>query len=223
MDAITLRHISFAYPNREIFHDLSFTIPQNKRVIIKGKNGAGKSTLLKIMLGEITPQKGAIHFLGKRPDNPSVYEKVGYVPQIQVAHQIAFPITCLELVVLNLKKTFNWLNQPTKESLTRAKTILKTLGMEEYLYTPIKELSGGLKQRAMIARALVHNPKILILDEPTAGIDKESKTLFLNLLMERVHHQKVTLILVTHELDFVQEFIQPQNIYELREGMLIPC
>lgn len=223
MDAITLHHISFAYPNREIFHNLSFTIPQNKRVIIRGKNGAGKSTLLKIMLGEITPQKGSIHFFGKKPDNPSVYETVGYVPQVQVAHQIAFPITCLELVVLNLKKTFNWLNQPTKTSLARATATLKALGMGEYLDTPIKELSGGLKQRAMIARALVHNPKILILDEPTAGIDHESKTLFLNLLMEKVAQQSVTLVLVTHELDFVQDLIQPQNIYELRGGMLIPC
>ena len=96
---------------------------------------------------------------------------------IRDRNKIAFPITCLELVSLNLYEEFGLIKIPKKNHYQKAKDILKKMGMENYINTPVNELSGGLAQRAMISKAMINDPKILILDEPTAGVDKYSNCL----------------------------------------------
>ena len=92
--------------------------------------------------------------------------------------------------------------------------------MQEYIHTPFNQLSGGFKQRAMIARAMINNPKILILDEPTSGVDQKSKVSFLNLIEKMNKEKSITIIIVTHETSLVQEYLKIDKIYKVQEGNL---
>lgn len=172
------------------------------------------------MLGELKPQKGEVTILGKPVINRKSFKEVGYVPQVQNFNQITFPVTALELVVLNLYEDFGWLRIPRNKHLEKAKSILKEMGLGEYINAPYNELSGGLKQRAMIARAMLRDPKILILDEPTAGVDKESKVNFLKLVDEMNKTRDMTIVIVTHELELVSEYLTIDRVYSMEEGRL---
>ena len=113
----------------------------------------GKSTLLKLLLGELKPSSGSIKIFGQSISGYKEFDRIGYVPQIQVSSQMEFPVTCLELVVQNRYRQFGGIKIPKKESLDLAKKILIEMSLGDYINTPVKELSSGLKQRTMIARA----------------------------------------------------------------------
>lgn len=171
-------------------------------------------------MGELRPDKGEIKILGKKMNQNSDYKDLGYVPQISVVEKIAFPITVIELVVLNLYKDFGFFKYPKKEHIRKADEILKYMDLYSYRNVPINELSGGLKQRSMIARAMVHDPKILILDEPTVGVDKESKKQFLEMISKLNKEKKLTILLITHELEEVMRLGQAQSLYEIKDKKL---
>ncbi|MDO5717114.1 MAG: ABC transporter ATP-binding protein [Tissierellia bacterium] len=220
MEHIVMKNVHFGYTADEVVNDLNFEVRAGELVSIYGENGSGKSTLLKLMLGELKPQKGEVTILGKPVINRKSFKEVGYVPQVQNFNQITFPVTALELVVLNLYEDFGWLRIPRNKHLEKAKSILKEMGLGEYINAPYNELSGGLKQRAMIARAMLRDPKILILDEPTAGVDKESKVNFLKLVDEMNKTRDMTIVIVTHELELVSEYLTIDRVYSMEEGRL---
>lgn len=217
MNIVEIKNLSFSYGHDIVLNNLNLNIKDGGLNIILGENGSGKSTLLKLILGELKVNLGSIKLFGENISKFKNFEKIGYVPQIQVANQMAFPVTCLELVVLNLYRDFGKVKIPKDEQLRRAKEILIKMGLEKQINTPLNELSGGLKQRAMIARALINNPELLILDEPTAGIDVKSKEQFINILSS-MQKDNITIMLVTHEMEFIEENLKEYEIFNLKGG-----
>lgn len=223
MNHIEINNLSFGFTKEMILKDINFTEQEGQIVAIHGENGSGKSTLLKLILGELTPDKGEVKLLGQNVKQIKDFQSIAYVPQVQNFNGIAFPITTIEIVVLNLFRRFGLIKIPRKTHLEKAKNILCEMGMEQYLNTPYNQLSGGFKQRTMIARAMINNPQLLILDEPTAGVDQKSKENFLKLLYETNRKKSTTLLIVTHEMTLIQENLKLNSSYKMDEGRLIKC
>lgn len=221
MNHVLIENLNFKYTSEKVIEDLSMSIEEGQIVSISGENGSGKTTLLKLILGQLKPDSGSVAVLGKEISKINSFREIGYVPQIQITSQMAFPITVLELVVLNLYEDFGFFKIPKKKHKEKAAKLLKTMGLAEYVNTPLNELSGGLRQRAMIARAMINNPKILVLDEPTSGVDKESKKKFLELVSEMNKKHSLTTIIVTHEIDLIEEMLAIDKIYKMDNGGVI--
>lgn len=218
MENIAVNNVSFGYTEDRVLNNLNFNVSDGEMITIIGGNGVGKSTLMKLVLGELEPDAGEIKLLGEKVSSIRDFSKIGYVPQGNVVNKVTFPITCLELVTLELYDDFGFFKIPKKRHKTRSKNMLKEMGLGQYIHTPINELSGGLQQRVMIARAMMNDPELLILDEPTAGVDEQSKVHLAKVMQDLNDKFHITIILVTHELDWVQENLEMDHIYELKNG-----
>lgn len=223
MKAVSIKNLNFSYSQTPVLKNCNLNVDIGEFTVILGGNGSGKSTLIKLMLGELKKDKGEIKILGKNIEDYTSFKDIGYVPQINIVNKIAFPITCLELVSLNLYEDFGFIKIPKKNHYQKAKDILKKMGMEKYINTPVNELSGGLAQRAMISKAMINDPKILILDEPTAGVDKYSKDHFFETIDFLSKKFNVTIIMVTHELKEMESLNIKMTKYEMIEGSLKKC
>ena len=223
MKAVSINNLNFSYSQIPVLKDCNLNVDLGEFTVILGGNGSGKSTLIKLMLGELKKNSGEIKILGKNIEDYVSFKDIGYVPQINIVNKIAFPITCLELVSLNLYEEFGLIKIPKKNHYQKATDILKKMGMESYINTPVNELSGGLAQRAMISKAMINNPKILILDEPTAGVDKDSKDHFFETIDFLSKKFNVTIIMVTHELKEMESLNIKMTKYEMIEGSLRKC
>lgn len=223
MTAIEIKNLSFGYTKDLIIKDVDFKVERGDIVAIQGENGSGKSTLLKLILGQLKADGGSVSIGDKDINSITDFRNIGYVPQVQNFNDIGFPITTGEIVVLNLYKEFGLIKIPRKRHKKRAEEILKALGMEKYISTPYKQLSGGFKQRTMIARALMNEPEILILDEPTAGVDIESKESFLKLINQTNKEKNITILIVTHEMDLIKKYLDLSQTYKMEEGGIIKC
>ena len=223
MKAVSIKNLNFSYSQTPVLKNCNLNVDIGEFTVILGGNGSGKSTLIKLMLGELKKDKGEIKILGKNIEDYVSFKDIGYVPQINIVNKIAFPITCLELVSLNLYEEFGLIKIPKKNHYQKAKDILKKMGMESYINTPVNELSGGLAQRAMISKAMINDPKILILDEPTAGVDKYSKDHFFETIDFLSKKFNVTIIMVTHELKEMESLNIKMTKYEMIEGSLKKC
>ena len=126
-------------------------------------------------------------------------------------------------MTLNLYEDFGFVKIPRKIHYDKARKIMRDLGMEEYINRPVNELSGGLQQRAMIARAMINEPKILILDEPTAGVDKENKEKFIKTIVKLNKEKNITVVMVTHEIKEIEAMNIDRTQYEMIEGRLTKC
>lgn len=221
MNAISIKNVNFSYNEDPVLTSVNLTLKEGDIAVLIGENGSGKSTLVKLILGELKLKKGQIEVLGKTVDKfKEVYSSIGYVPQNTAVNKISFPVTCLEMVVQNRYKDFGFFKFPKKKDKLEAKEILKKLNLAEYINTPFNELSGGLQQRVMIARALINKPSLLILDEPTAGIDKHSKQQLLHLIQDIQKKQALSILLITHEYDLIKTILPEIKLYQIKDGEL---
>ena len=220
MDAIKVSNLVFGYSAMPVLKDLSFSIPEGDLCCITGENGSGKSTLMKLILGELKGYKGTISLFGKTMKEYNDLTWIGYVPQASVMNKVAFPTTCREIVVQGLYRQFGIVRIPRKKHYQVAEQALAKMDLERYARVPFNQLSGGLQQRVMICRALINDPKLLILDEPTAGVDKESKESFLSLLNQINQEQKITCLLVSHEYQLVSERLKLDSTYRIEDGRI---
>ncbi len=196
--AIQLKNVFFDYEKNPILERASFSINSGEFVGIFGPNGGGKTTLLKLLMGFIRPSQGSIEILGQPPF--ASQKKIGYVPQAS-SFDRQFPISTFDVVLMgDLKNLSRWgfYSRESKKSALRA---LKKVGLISKKNQPFGTLSGGEAQRVLIARAIVSNPEILLLDEPTASIDIEAERLIYNLLLEL--KGSMTIVMVTHDLESV--------------------
>ena len=200
---VTLKDVSFAYNRDPVIQDVNLDIPPGDFIAMIGPNGGGKTTLLKLILGLLEPRQGTIRVMGK----PALKAApgIGYVPQ-NVHINSSFPITALDVVLmgkLNPKK--RWTRYSTAD---RRESIdaLERLQMAVHADTRISELSGGQRQRVFIARALVTQPELLLLDEPTASIDTRGQAEFFKLLEEL--NQEVTILVVSHDLLVISRYVK---------------
>lgn len=197
---IQLNDVSFSYNTATILENVSCCIEEGEFVGIFGPNGGGKTTLLKLLIGFLQPTKGTISLFGKSPKEARGY--IGYVPQISKMDK-QFPITTEEVVQMGfLSKINRWGFLPPiykKKGLEA----LEKVGMADKASLPFGHLSGGQAQRVLIARALAPNPKLLLLDEPTASIDPQAEEEILSLLSSL--RGTMTLVMVTHDLQAILE------------------
>lgn len=196
MKVVEIKNLTVEYPGVRALDNVSFSIEQNDFLGIIGPNGAGKSTLFSCMLGLNTQYSGSIHFFGEDIRVTKKYlGDVGYVPQKPVFEK-NFPATVREVVRMGLRRNGNE---------KRVDEVLQDVWIHELSHKRIGELSVGQQQRVFIAKALVGDPKILILDEPVTGIDAQSTELFYGILCELNKKQKITIIWASHDLDAVNK------------------
>lgn len=196
---VDVRGISFAYDGIPVLDDVSLTVEAGDFLGIIGPNGAGKTTLLKLVLGLLPPASGEIRLFGEPLHRFKDWHRIGYVPQ-RIALEPNLPVSVQEVVTTGLvheRGSFRWVGKTHHD---RVREALAVAGMQACRTTRIGALSAGQQQRVLIARALVTNPEILILDEPTGGVDPEAQASFYSLLRTLNRDRRVTLILVSHDL-----------------------
>ena len=219
MKDIEVKDLVFAYGKDNILKNISFDLNRGDFLTIQGENGSGKSTLIKLILKDLKKKSGQIKLFGKDIEEFDNYSKIGYVPQVNDANKVAFPVTGKEFVVLNLYKKFNIFNRPTKKCYKKVYNIFEILNIENLLNIPFNQLSGGQAQKVMIARAMVNDPDILLLDEPTVGVDEKSKRDFLKLLSHLNNKHKISILMISHEMDIVREFSKRQ--IRIKNGRIV--
>lgn len=219
MKDIEVKDLVFAYGKDNILKNISFDLNRGDFLTIQGENGSGKSTLIKLILKDLKKKSGQIKLFGKDIEKFDDYSKIGYVPQVNDANKVAFPVTGKEFVVLNLYKKFNIFNRPTKKCYKKVYNIFEILNIENLLNIPFNQLSGGQAQKVMIARAMVNDPDLLILDEPTVGVDEKSKRDFLKLLSNLNDKHKISILMISHEMDIVREFSKRQ--IRIKNGRIV--
>ncbi len=203
---ISIENVSFGYNKDNILNDIILSIDEGDFIGIVGCNGSGKSTLLKLLIGQLNPSKGKIKFFDEEISKSNNLDKIGYVSQISMSTGASFPATVEEIVMANLYSKIGFMKFPKKEHKEKVKESLKIVNMEDYSKRLIGNLSGGQQQRVMIARALVSDPKILILDEPTTGIDAASEEQLYNLLEKLNKESKITIIIVSHDFAKITKY-----------------
>jgi len=204
---IELNNVSFQYDQTVVLKNISLQVKQGDFLAVLGPNGSGKSTLLKIILGLLRPTSGTVQLFGEKSRDFKKREWIGYVSQKSNAFNSGFPATVYEVVESGLVKKTGLFKKYPKNTPSLVEKALKSVGMAEYMKQSIGELSGGQQQRVFIARALVADPKCLILDEPTVGIDHQHVQSFYHMLAHLNREQNITLILVTHDVDTVSNQI----------------
>jgi zinc transport system ATP-binding protein len=199
---IELQNISFAYTKEKVIKDVSLSVHKGDYLGIIGPNGGGKSTLLKLMLGLLSPQSGSIKLFGKALKHFKDWSNIGYIPQKAYVDN-NFPATVEEVVSMGRYGKIGLFRFPTKEDEQKVQEALDQVEMRDYRSRLINDLSGGQQQRVLIARALVSEPEVIFLDEPTVGVDTKTQKQFYTLLRKLNHELNLTLILISHELDVV--------------------
>lgn len=220
MHIIDVSNLNFGYTSELVLKDVNLCVDEGQFICITGENGSGKSTLLKVLLGELKHFEGNVKLFGNAINSIKDFKDIGYVPQNSVMNKVAFPTTCREMVATNLYRSFGPVKFPGKKHFERAEKALVDMGLKKYVRTPFNELSGGLQQRVMITRALINDPRLLILDEPTAGVDNESKVRFLDLLETVTQERNITAVLVSHELELVSRHINFDATYRINSGRI---
>jgi len=200
--AIELKNISAGYENELVIENINCNIFDGDFFGIIGPNGGGKSTLLKVILGLLNPIKGNIRIYNQTPNIGRKH--IGYVPQYS-EYDKHYPISVWDVVLMG-RRSIRGIN-PRYSSEDKKATIdaLEKVSMLDYKKRHISDLSGGQRQRVFIARALVSKPKILLLDEPTASIDRDIQINFYNLLKEL--NKNVTILLVTHDIGVISSYV----------------
>ncbi|MEM2100774.1 MAG: metal ABC transporter ATP-binding protein [Candidatus Nitrosocaldus sp.] len=189
--AVRIRDVTYGYTSIPVLESIDLDVMKGEVICIVGPNGAGKSTLLKIIAGLIRPWSGSIEFNEERP-------VIGYMPQVE-SIDWNFPITVEEVVALGLwnrSRVMPWLNRDRE----RIRKVLEDLSMIDKAKRQIRELSGGEQKRVFLARAIVHEPELLLLDEPTTGADPSTRDDILRVLYELNREKGVTIILSTHDI-----------------------
>ncbi|MCM3725146.1 metal ABC transporter ATP-binding protein [Neobacillus cucumis] len=202
---IEIKHLSYRYEKESVLEDINITIPDGSFLAIVGPNGSGKSTLLKLVLGLLKLQRGDIFLFGQEISKFRDWQKIGYVSQKANSFNTGFPATVFEVVSSGLTKKLGLFTFFKKEHKEKVIEALKAVGMAEFSQRNVGELSGGQQQRVFIARALVSEPNLLILDEPTVGVDAENVHSFYGMLGDLNSSRGITLLLVTHDIGTISD------------------
>lgn len=196
---ISLENICFSYQDKDVLTNVNLTIPRGSFLGLVGPNGGGKTTLIQIMLGMITPDRGKIKILDQPIDKFKDWNKIGFVSQKANTFNKGFPATVFEVVSMGLTTKIGYFRFFTNKHKQKVMHALRQVNMDKYAKQNIGNLSGGQQQRVFIARALVGDPELIILDEPTVGVDYKNVEHFYHLLHELNIKQNITLLLVTHD------------------------
>lgn len=201
VNAVSLQNVSCGYDGKIVLQNIKLDIQKGSLTGLVGPSGAGKTTLLRLILGHLYPTAGQVFVndislsKGRKP------QQVGYVPQLESVDW-NFPVTVEQAVMMGRSRSMGWQPWPSAEDHRKLAELLERLGLSRVAKHGIRELSGGQQQRVFIARALISDPSLLVLDEPTSGIDVKTRNEVLSLLGE-LNQQGITIVLTTHDLHAV--------------------
>lgn len=204
VDALRAEGLWFSYGTTPVLEDVSFSVRTGEFAALVGPNGSGKSTLLRVLLGLLRPDRGHAELLGEDPRHLRERWRVGYVPQRLVLPP-DLPATVEEVVRAGRLPRRGWWRWPARADAEAVTHALEAVALEPQRRRRMNELSGGQQQRVLIAKALVGDPQVLVLDEPIAGVDAESQRLFRDSLVHLVEQHGTTVLLVSHELGAVAD------------------
>jgi zinc transport system ATP-binding protein len=199
---VDIEDVAFGYGDVPVLDGINLTVEPGDFLGIIGPNGSGKTTLLRIMLGLLEPTRGSVRLFGHAPASFRQWGRLGYVPQRAMLDP-TLPATVHEVVATGLVPILGLFGRIRAAQKKRIDDVLGQVGMERHATARIGTLSIGQQQRVLIARALVSKPELLILDEPTGGVDPEAQTSFYALLHHLNRERDVTLILVSHDIGVV--------------------
>ncbi|MBF0506170.1 MAG: metal ABC transporter ATP-binding protein [Nitrospirae bacterium] len=200
VNILSVRDLSISYNSIEALSSLFFDIERGDYVGLVGPNGSGKSTLVKSILGLVRPLKGTITLFGHPIDEFRHWNRVGYLPQKMHAFNPHFPSTVREIVTMGLISRKKFPRRIAKSDEAAITQMLELLNITDIAGKLIGELSGGQLQRVFIARALINEPELIILDEPTTALDPETRENFFSLMRDLNRERDTTIILVTHDV-----------------------
>lgn len=213
---IQLNHVKFGYSDTDVLEEINLTINEGEYVVLTGENGSGKSTLMKLILGELKPDEGEIILM---ENDPKLKKQIGYVAQNGISKNQSFPATVEEIMVTGLYQELGLFHLPHKKHKKKIKDTLEEFGMDAFLKRRIGELSGGQQQRVMIARAMISSPKLLILDEPTTGVDATSTKALYDILYDINTKYHTTIFMITHGR--LQDCKGCDRILRMDEGRIV--
>lgn len=219
---IEIKNLYFSYDKkREVLKGINMSTKEGEIVSILGPNGSGKTTLLKCINLILTPNKGEIYLNGEnilKMKRSVLAQNISYVPQ---EHKNSFPYTVLDVVLMGRAPYVGLFSSPKKKDLEKAREVLNFLGIQylsEKIYT---QLSGGEKKLCLIARALSTEPKVILLDEPTAHLDIKHKAEVLNCIKKLTKKKKMTVIMTLHDPNLA--FLISDRVVVLKDGEIIAC
>jgi len=207
---LELQDASFGYAH-PIIQGVSLVVERGDFIALIGPNGSGKTTLFKGMLGLLPPLSGGV------VRSPSLQHRIGYVPQRDRLDEI-YPLTAYDIVRMGAVARFPWYRIPSRDIHQRVNQCLQRVGMSEYGRQIFSTLSGGQFQRVLIARALATEPQLLVLDEPTAGIDPVAEAKVLDLLAA-LHREGMTILMVSHQLRDLRAYVNRAAV--IRNGRVL--
>lgn len=214
MHYIEVENLRFSYGSEPVLNHITFTVDPGEFVILTGENGAAKSTLLKNVLGLLKPDVGTVKI--SKTNVSGTFLQIGYVPQMVASFNAGFPSTVYEFVQSGRYQQGRWFKRLTPEDHEHVKKALESVGMLEQAHKKIGELSGGQKQRICLARVFATDPDLFVLDEPTTGMDKQSREDFYRLLKHNTHKHGKAILMVTHEDIQLEEYFD-KHIHLTRE------
>jgi zinc transport system ATP-binding protein len=204
--AVELRDVSFSYGGPPVLRDVSLTVEAGEFVAIAGPNGGGKTTLLRIALGLARPLRGTARLFGNPAHRATNRARIGYLAQ-RAQLGIEAPVTVRELVAAGRVPRRGVLGRTTRDDRSAADEAIERVGLTQLAGTVVGRLSGGQQQRAFVAKALAARPDLLVLDEPTAGVDVDAQESLARLLEELHETLGVTILFVSHEFGAVEQFV----------------
>jgi len=201
---VSFSEVNFAFEDGiTVLENINFSLEAGEFACLVGPNGGGKTTILRLILGLLKPVSGSIKVLGEAPGRRQA--QIGYVPQFS-KFDAGFPVNVLDVVLMGtLQRSFFW-GRYSEEQIANARKALAEVGLQGKEERCFAGLSGGQKQRALIARALVSEPRLLLLDEPTASVDVHGTEQFYRMFEEL--NQKFTILMVSHDVGFVSSRVK---------------
>lgn len=208
MQYINVSDLTFYYDDEPVLEDISYQVNAGEFVILTGENGAAKSTLIKATLGLLKPAKGTVTLAKTNTEGKKI--SIGYIPQQVASFNAGFPSTVLELVQSGRYPRDRWFKRLSTKDHEHVKRALDAVEMWEMRNKRIGELSGGQKQRISLARIFATDPDLFILDEPTTGMDEESRKKFYRLLQHNAHDHGKGILMITHDHEDIKEYADRQ-------------
>lgn len=221
MPVLEVSDLSFYYDNEKVLNDINFSIDEGEFVILTGENGAAKSTLIKNILGLLKPATGKITLAETNHLDDKL--SIGYVPQNVTAFNAGFPSTIQKLVESGRYPKDRWFKRLDKNDYEHVDRALESVGMSHLRHKKIGELSGGQKQRINLARVFAMDPDLFILDEPTTGMDVQSRNSFYRLLRHSCRVHGKTILMVTHADQELEGYYNREIRLFREEGTLWRC
>lgn len=219
-DVLALDHVEFGYGRAPLLRGAQLTVAPGEFVAVIGGNGSGKTTLMRLALGLLRPAAGQVRLFGTPVERFASWHRLGYVPQ-RASVDATIPISVEEVVRTGLAARLGLFGRLTAEHRERTEHVLDLLGIAHLRRSPVSWLSGGQQQRTLIARALVTAPELLVLDEPTTGVDAEARDVLRRTLEHLVHVEGVAVVYVSHDPEGFAGLAD--RVVEVNAGLVLPC